>query len=245
MTRLFKADLHIHTCLSPCAQLEMTPRAIVRQAKLKGLDIIGISDHNSAENVVVTKKIGEKEGLVVIGGMEVTSREEVHILAFFADDEQLLKFQDIVYDNLTTGTNCTEVFGEQVVVNEIDEIIGFNQRLLIDATGLSINELVDKIHSFEGIAVASHIDREGFGIIGQLGFIPPDSGLDGFEISSKITLEEAKDRFHGRNSFITGSDAHNLLDIGKSFTQFLLELPTLKEIELALKGQGGRFLVDK
>lgn len=245
MLRLFKTDLHIHTCLSPCAELEMTPKAIVRQAKIKGLDIIGISDHNSAENVIATKNIGEKDGLVVIGGMEVTSREEVHILAFFATDEQLLKFQDIVYDNLMPGINHPEVFGEQVVVNEIDEIKGFNQRLLIGATRLSISELVDKIHLFEGIAVASHVDREGFGIIRQLGFVPVDLMLDGLEVSGRVSDNDACERFSAKNRFpiIRGSDSHELKDIGNCMTNFLMNEPSFEEIQMALKGEEGRRIV--
>jgi len=220
----------------------MTPKAIVREAKNKGIDIIGISDHNSAENVVVAKKVGQRENLTVIGGMEVTSSEEVHLLAFFDEDEDLLKFQELVYENLMPGVNNPEFLGEQVVVNEIDQVLGFNQRLLITSTKLSISKLIESIHIFEGMAIAAHIDREGFGIIGQLGFIPPDLKLDGLEVSSRVSYEERRKRFPKRHglSFITSSDAHYLPDIGKGLTQFLIKEPTVKEMKMALSGKGKR-----
>ena len=95
--RRIKADLHVHTCLSPCAGLDMSPLGVVQEALRKGLDLIGICDHNSAENVLAVKKAGRARGLTVLGGMEVASSEEAHFLVFFDDDDDLLRFQDVVY----------------------------------------------------------------------------------------------------------------------------------------------------
>lgn len=235
--REFNADLHIHTCLSPCAELEMSPRNIVREAKRKGLHVIGICDHNSAENVPAVEKTAAREGIKVIGGMEVTSREEVHILALFDVVEKLFSLQEIVHENLH-GTNDEKLYGEQVIVNEEEEVIGFSKKLLIGSTDITIDRLVDLIHERDGLAIAAHVDREGFGIIGQLGFIPEGLSLDALEIvepSKRDTIPQ-KDVF----PFITSSDAHTLENIGKRYTTFLMKDVTIEELRKCLCGEDGR-----
>ena len=236
--------MHIHTCLSPCGSLEMSPKAIIEQAKRKRLDVVGICDHNSAENVVAAEKAGERGGLRVIGGIEVTSREEVHVLAFFDKEQDLFELQRIVYENLP-GINDEEVFGKQVVVNEEGMVVDLNNRLLIGATKLSIEKIVGIIHSLGGLAIASHIDREGFGIIGQLGFIPEGLGLDGLEVSPRMSLEKARLQFPEVLDFplVSFSDAHALEDVGKSATSFLMEEADIKEIRKALFGEDGRKVI--
>ena len=235
--REFKADLHIHTCLSPCAELEMSPRNIVREAKKKGLDVIGICDHNSAENVLAVESSARKEGIRVLGGMEVTSKEEVHILALFDRDEKLFSLQDIVYENLH-GTNDEKLYGDQVVVNEEEEVVGFNKKLLIGATEITINTLVNLVHELNGLAVASHVDREGFGIIGQLGFIPNDLSLDALELAdpSKRNRIPRQEDF----PFITSSDAHSLENVGKRYTLFRMKCISIEEMRNCFLGKGGR-----
>lgn len=246
MLERFRMDLHVHTCLSPCGELEMLPNRIVKRAKLEGLDVIGICDHNSAENVVAVKRVGKKENLEVVGGMEVTSREEVHILTFFDNEEDLFEFQRIVYDNLD-GVNDSELFGEQVVVDEEDNIVSVNDRLLIGATRLSIEKIVDTTHSLGGLAIASHVDREQFGIIGQLGFIPDALDLDGVEISPKMSLKKARLQFSKtlKLPMVTFSDAHILEDIGKSSTCFLMEEVNIRELKSALIAENGRKIIIK
>jgi len=244
MLRRFAADLHIHTCLSPCCESRMSPRRIVEQAKLRGLDMIGICDHNSAENVACAKKVGEKEGLAVIGGIEVTSQEEVHILAFFDEDKDLFELANLIYENLP-GINDERVFGEQIVVNEDDEVLSLNKRLLIGATVLPLHQIVARIHSLSGLAIASHIDRESFSIIGQLGFIPDGLELDGLEVSPRLSLKKAQLEFGQAFDLplVTFSDAHTLEDVGKSFTCLLMEEANIKEIRKALFGEDGRKVV--
>lgn len=262
MLKKFRADLHIHTCLSPCAELQMAPSSIVKTASEKRLNIIAITDHNSAENVIAAKKAAESAGLTVLAGMEVTTNEEVHILAIFDDIEDVLKLQDVVYDNLLhiennspdliipprpaltkEGWDLKDV--NQVVVNEKNEVLSFNNRLLIAATQLTAYSVVDTIHSLGGLAIASHIDREVFGIISHLGFIPPDLKLDALEISPNTLLEKAKEIFeeYSHIPLITSSDAHNLNDIGKVSTGFLMHDSTFEELCLALKGVDGRKIV--
>ena len=233
----FRADLHIHTCLSPCADLEMSPRNIVSEAKRKGVHVIGICDHNSAENVPAVEKNAAREGITVIGGMEVTSKEEVHILALFGGEESLLSLQEIVHEHLH-GTNDEKLYGEQVIVNAEDEVLGFSSKLLIGATDISIERLVDLIHAHDGLAIAAHVDREGFGIFGQLGFIPAGLPLDALELADP----SKRDRIPQGNClpFITSSDAHKLEDVGRRSTTFLMEAANTAEIRRCLAGVEGR-----
>jgi PHP family Zn ribbon phosphoesterase len=247
MLKKFRADLHIHTILSPCTELtEMSPHAIVEKAHHADLNIIAICDHNSCENVAPTQKISltDKHKLVVLAGIEIASKEEVHTLGLFDKEEEALKVQEVVYGNLP-GENDEETFGHQVVVNEKEEVVRFNKRLLIGATTLSLKEIVDLIHSFNGLAIASHVDREAYSIVGQLGFIPQGLPLDALELSPRIGIKEAKRQFPqcGDYPIVTFSDAHSLNDIGKSSTTFLMKEASVVEMKLALTGKEGRKVI--
>jgi PHP family Zn ribbon phosphoesterase len=243
MLKAMKADLHIHTCLSPCGDLTMSPKAIAQQAKIKEIDIIGICDHNSVENVPALIKAASRFDISVLPGMEVTSLEEAHILALFDRLEPALELQKIIYSNLP-GENDEEAFGMQVVVNAEGEVLGFNNKLLIGASTLSVDEVVKTIHSLEGLAIASHVDREGFSITGQLGFIPTDLDLDALEISSHMSFEEARKRFDPVFPLTTSSDAHYLEDIGKVSTTFYIENSSTEEIKKALLNRDGRKIIN-
>ncbi len=242
MLKKFTADLHIHTCLSPCADLEMTPSAIVKQAVRNGLDIIAITDHNSAENVDVSIKAAENESLTVLAGMELTTSEEVHIIALFNDSGNSMKLQNIVYENILPIGNDEKRFGEQVVVNEKDEVLYFHKKLLIAATMLTAQSTVDIIHSFGGLSIASHIDKSAFSIISQLGFIPDSLNFTALEISGKTDRKTAEHEFRDYRCFtwVTSSDAHTLDDIGKRTVNLIIKEPTVQEIALALKNINGR-----
>lgn len=242
MLRAFKADLHVHTCLSPCTELDMSPSGILSAAKRGEIDILAICDHNSSENSLAVMNAAKKMDITIIPGMEVTSQEEVHILGLFDDIENALQLQENVYENLP-GENDTEAFGMQVIVNEKEEVLGFNEKLLIGATTIPLEEIIHLIHSFHGIAIASHIDREAFSIIGQLGFIPDNLELDALEISPRVTFEEAKTIYTGNYPITCFSDAHYPDDIGKGFTSFLLKEGSVAEIKKALKEEGGRKII--
>jgi predicted metal-dependent phosphoesterase TrpH len=237
MLKRLKADLHIHTCLSPCAEVDMTPLRIVKRAVEQGLDMIAISDHNSAENIEVALKVAEQRGLALLPAMEITSSEEVHVLAVFDSAEKSARMQEIVYSNLMEGVGGG--WGEQVVVNEHDEVMGFNDKPLFGSTGLSLSALVREIHSVGGLAIASHIDRDAFSVIGQLGFIPDDVEFDAFEVmrpgESGTMLSLYPDVPH-----ISSSDAHSLGDIGRRSSSFLVEEASFEELGKAFKGIEGR-----
>jgi len=242
MPKQFRADLHIHTCLSPCADIDMSPLSVVKKATEKGLDIIAVTDHNSAENIVAALKSAKNTELSVLAGMEITSSEEAHILALFDNPDSILKLQDTVYNNLIEGENDVNFFGEQIVANEKDEVLGFNKRLLIGATSLTAHSIVNEIHALGGLAIASHIDRDAFSIISQLGFIPGNLSFDALELSSAISREKAQELYKNYVSFswISSSDAHTPDDIGKRTTVFHMNGPTINEMRLALKGSDGR-----
>jgi len=241
MLKDYKMDLHIHTCLSPCAELEMLPGLIAEQAKAKGLDCIGICDHNSAENVLAVQKAAAKHGVEVLKGMEICSSEEVHVLVFFQDDDALLKMQEIVYENLP-GQNNEAYFGQQLVVDEKDEVTGSLEKLLIGSTTLSVNEIVNLASDMGGLAVASHIDRDSFSIIAQLGFIPAQLPLDGVEVSWRCQPAQVAAYKEYGLPVIQSSDAHFLADIGKVQTTFRLESPSFSEVAMAFQGIEGRSL---
>lgn len=240
--RRIKADLHVHTCLSPCSSLDMSPREVVAAALRNGVDLIGICDHNSAENALAVKKAGERNGLMVLGGMEVTSSEEAHILVYFDDDEDLLRFQEFVYRNLA-GRNDEHHFGLQVIADDEDGVAGFCDRLLIGATSLSAETIVAQARAAKGdsLVIAAHVDREAFSIIGQLGFIPAGLKLDAVE-SSGLSGEALRSRFPdcGRFPIVTGSDAHGPDDIGRRHTWFTVQDGTIAEIKKALAGRDNR-----
>ena len=242
MLKTMRADLHIHTCLSPCGDLGMSPKGIAEQAKTKEIDILGICDHNSAENIPALIKAAQKYEIVVLPGMEVTSQEEVHILALFDEPDSALRLQEIIYAHLP-GENDEDTFGMQVVVNAEGEVLGFNKKLLIGASTLPVEEVVTTIHALQGLAIASHIDREGFSLIGQLGFIPEGLDLDALEISPAISYEEAQSRFNPPYPLTCASDAHFVEDIGKGYTSFYIEEGTTEEIKKALMNAEGRKVI--
>ena len=244
MLPLFKADLHIHTCLSPCGDLDMSPRGIVEAARALNLDLIAICDHNTAENAAAACRAAKRDGgrVKVLSGLEVCTSEEVHVLALFETPEKALDMQALVYDRMPPKTNRPEIFGEQVVANEDDEVEGFNERLLIGSVNLSLNGVTEAIHERGGLAVAAHIDRESYGLLGQLGFFPPDLDVDAIEISSRCNWPEllaVHPELTGK-PVLRSSDAHYVKDIGSGWTEFQLEEPTLKEIGLAFRKQNGR-----
>ncbi len=241
----FRADLHIHTSLSPCSDTwRMTPKEIVRRALEEGLDLIAVCDHNSTRNARAVQQAAIGRGLVVLPGMEVTSVEEVHLLGIFGDLNDAGALQDLI-DQSLPGENVPEVFGYQVLMDEHDEIVGSEDRRLAGASGLTVGDLVEAIHGHGGLAIASHVDREAFGIIGQLGWIPKGLPLDGLEVSWRLSRPEARERFPEIRGWplLRASDAHQPEDIGKAWTWLAMAKANFEELRLALAGEGGRRVV--
>ncbi len=232
----YRADLHIHTVLSPCGNLEMSPANIIKKACEKGLDIIGITDHNSTRHCKLVSKLSELAGIFVLMGAEVTTREEVHCLTFFENDSKLDEFQRYLAKHLPSIPNNTEKFGYQVVVDENEDIIEQIDFLLLSALDQSIEQIEKKVHSLGGIFIPAHIDRPSYSIISQLGFIPDDLLIDGIEISANCKTRSIMPSIGNQlgKSLIRSSDAHYIQDIGKVFTTFDMESRTFSEIKKAL-----------
>lgn len=223
--KYFKADLHIHTCLSPCGDLDMSPRNIVRTAVDKGLDIIAITDHNSTRNVGTCVEIGKKENIFVIPGCEVNTQEEVHCLCYFPDLDVLSLFQDYLDEKISNIKNDTDLFGYQVAVDENDVIVYEEERSLYTGIRDDIESLQQKVHSLGGIFAPAHIDRLKNGIYGQLGFIPFDLKCDALEISPRITTDDFL-KLHpeiASKKILRSSDAHFLNQIASVHTDFYME----------------------
>jgi PHP family Zn ribbon phosphoesterase len=238
--RFFLADLHIHTVLSACAEIEMLPEFILERVQQLGLSLIAITDHNSAENVAAMLAMAEGTDVTVLPGMEVQTREEVHLLCLFDTLEQVILWQEEVYAHLPPLKNKEDVLGVQVVIHA-DGDLGYNERLLLTSTSFSVEEIVQRVHDLNGLCIPAHVDRPAYSIIANLGFIPPDLGIVGVEISHLVSLKEARTRFPqlGRYSLVASSDAHQLKDMASRTTLKMAEA-TVAELALALAGEEGR-----
>ncbi len=243
MLRAFRCDLHIHTCLSPCADLDMYPRALIEKTIIEKLDVIAVCDHNASENVQYVLSLAKGKPITVLPGMEVSSLEEVHVLALFDDLRDLIKLQATVYEHLP-GKNREDIFGPQVIVNDRDEVESMNERLLIGATDLPIKHIINEIHSLGGLAVASHIDRPSYSILSQLGFIDPETPFDALEISAATGIKQARRQYPELSAyaFIKSSDAHFIRDIGLEFSTMILQAANIHELKLAFARQDGRYI---
>ncbi len=233
---MFRADLHIHTVLSPCGDLEMSPDNIISKAKEMHLDIIGITDHNSTRQCMVVNRMGAETGITVLLGAEVTTKEEVHCLAFFETEIQLNNFQTYLDDHLPNIQNDVNRFGYQVAVDEENNIVYTEERLLISALDQTIEQVEAKVHSLQGLFIPAHIDKSRFGVIQQLGFLPPDLKVDALEISP-FCDQNSFLKTHGELCnyiFISGSDAHYVQQIGSRVTSFEIAIPCFKQIRDAL-----------
>jgi 3',5'-nucleoside bisphosphate phosphatase len=242
--RKFQADLHIHTLLSPCGDLEMTPRNILQKAKASHLDIIGITDHNSTRNAILVKKLGEKEGIFVLTGAEVTTREEVHCLVFFEKDEQLVRFQNYIDENINKIPNDEEYFGYQPVIDEDENILEMVPYYLPAALNKSITSIQKEVELLEGLFIPAHIDRPVNGILSQLGFIPNDLKCDALGISKRFSKKYVREHYvlQNKTTLICNSDAHYLEQIGEIWSDFYMEEISLSEIRMALNMQNNRFV---
>ncbi|MBP2626156.1 MAG: hypothetical protein H6Q68_867 [Firmicutes bacterium] len=244
--RQFVADLHVHSVLSPCAEVEMTPRNIVWHAARHGIDIVAITDHNACDNVTAALAAAKGTNVIILPGMEVETKEEVHIIVLFEKMRQLKAWEQFVYEHMSGRLNDEKRFGAQFVVDAEDELIRVKPEMLLTSLSCSMAEVCTKVNDLGGICIASHVDRPANSLIAQLGFIPPDVELAAVEISRLIRPQEAIRRFPtiGNLPIVTSSDAHTIADfLSGPKTIFNIEAPTLHEIQQALKGQNSRKVV--
>jgi 3',5'-nucleoside bisphosphate phosphatase len=240
--RNYRADLHIHTLLSPCGSLEMSPCNIIQKAKEMQLDIIAITDHNATHHCALAAKLGSEAGIMVIAGAEVTTREEVHCLALFDNDEAATSFQAFLDAHLPFIPNNPDKFGDQVVINEEEMIIDQPVALLLSALTAGIDEVEQQVHALNGLFIPAHINRPSYSLISQLGFIPVGLKADAMEVHRKTDPEavRAAHRIDPSMALIKSSDAHHIQDIGKGFTELYMAEASFAEIRQALAGHNGR-----
>ena len=212
----FYYDLHIHSCLSPCGDDDMTPYNIVNMAKLNGLNVIAITDHNSSRNAPAVLKAADEIGLVAIAGMELTTREDVHILTLFPNVENALEFNDFVDSKRMRIENRTEIYGSQLIMNDRDEIIGEEKDLLITATDIGVYEAVKAVGAYGGAALPAHIDRDGNGLVAVLGSLEKDMGFRAVEFSLFAKREFIEKYAKEGYGVIRDSDAHRLEEISEA-----------------------------
>ncbi|NOQ25095.1 MAG: PHP domain-containing protein [Bacteroidales bacterium] len=239
---LYKADLHTHTVLSPCGDLEMSPISIVEKAKREKIDILGITDHNSTKNCKVLDDIAKDNDIFILKGAEVASKEEVHCLAFFDKYDELNEFQYFLDDHLPKIKNDVNKFGYQLVLDSKENILEQIEYLLISGLNIGISEIETKVHELNGLFIPAHIDRMRYSIISQLGFVPNDLNVDALEISKHTIKKEfiQQNNYLADYCFIQSSDAHFLEDIGNVKTIFQMNDKSFNEVKLALKEEAGR-----
>jgi PHP family Zn ribbon phosphoesterase len=231
----YRAEFHIHTVLSPCAEIEMIPPLIVATALNKGIDLIAITDHNCSSNVEAVIKAASDTGLNVLPGIEVQTREEVHTLCLFDTLDQIQVLQREIDGKLPDLQNQPDHFGSQLVVDQAGEFLKYEDRLLLTSVDFSINELFDLTNDLGGLFIPAHVDRDVFGLIKNLGFIPQDIKIQILEISKNLKLSDACLRYPQIKDFplIQSGDAHRLDEI-LGFNHLSLDAPTIAGIKQAI-----------
>lgn len=217
--------MHIHSDLSPCGSEDMTPNNIVNMSCIKELDIISVTDHNAADNLPAVMELCGNVGIKFVPGIEVTTREEVHVLCYFKDICNALKFGDLIYDSLPDIPNTPSVFGHQNIYNNKDEITGILDKLLLNTSRYSLTEICFLAEQYHGTMIPAHINKKSNGLLGVLGFIPLDLKLEFVEVYEKASIDE---KLIGNLNILKNSDAHYLTDISEPKNYF--ELDEIEEI---------------
>lgn len=234
-------DLHLHSCLSPCGDDDMTPANIVGMAAVKGLDVIALTDHNSCKNTPAFLAAAKQYGILALPGMEINTSEEVHAVCLFEKLEDAMDFDRYVYERLQKFPNREEIFGKQQIYNEDDQICGTEPNLLLNAVDISFDILWERVRSFHGVMFPAHIDKQANSLIGNLGFIPPDSQFQTAELKDLKNLHRLKKEqpYLENCRIISNSDAHYLWDIHEpSLTLPVREKSAEAVIESLLLGEG-------
>jgi len=232
-------DLHIHSCLSPCGDDDMTPANICGMAALKGLEVIALTDHNTSRNCPAFLELAAEYGLTAIPGMELTTSEEVHAVCLFPTLEKALAFDSYVYDRLPPIKNRVDIFGKQQIYNSQDEVIGTEPNLLINATSISFEGLWELVDGFGGVMFPAHIDKSSNSLIANLGFVPPDSKFKTAEVADLSKLHELirTNPYLANCLIVNDSDAHYLENIHEPERTLHVKEKSAAGVIAALKGE--------
>ncbi len=222
-------DLHNHSCLSPCGSLELSPARLTEEAAARGIGMLALTDHNAGDNLPAFDICCRRRGIVPVYGMEVTGREEAHLLCLFGELKRAVRFAYEIYENLQTIPNNPDLMGDQIIVDEDENILGeLDKHLAGGAVDFSIDELADMVHEREGLFIPAHIDRPAFSIKSQLGFLP-DGDYDAVEVMHRPCGLNG-----GRYIEITGSDAHYPENVGQRAFELPLKRPDFQGLKEAL-----------
>ena len=218
MTNDYSCDLHIHSCLSPCGDNDMTPANIAGMAVINNLNIVALTDHNTSKNCPAFFTQARRNGLIPVAGMELTTSEDVHIICLFRDLESAMDFDTFVEKKRILVKNKPSIFGDQFIMDENDAVIASEENLLINATSLSIEEAFEEVACRGGVAFPAHIDREANGIVAVLGTFPETPGFTAYELNDGHNDEAYRSRFQVLNGLkkVVSSDAHYLWNISEA-----------------------------
>lgn len=230
-------DLHLHSCLSPCGDDDMTPANIVGMAAVKQLGVIAVTDHNSCKNCGAAMRLGEEYGVLVVPGMELTTSEEVHVVCLFEELSAAMEFDSYVYGCLPDIPNREKVFGKQQIMNENEEVTGIVDKLLINATTIGFDRVYSLVSEYGGVMIPAHLDKSTTSLLSNLGFIPPTSRFTTAEVKNLTKLHELvrSNPYLNNCRIISNSDAHYLQDIREPIYNLHVESMTTKAVIQALK----------
>jgi 3',5'-nucleoside bisphosphate phosphatase len=232
-------DLHLHSCLSPCGDMDMTPNNLVHMSLLNGMQIIALTDHNCCKNCRAAVEVGKEAGILVIPGMELCTSEEAHVVCLFPTVEAAEEFEIYVEKHCPPISNRPEIFGEQVILNAKDEEIGREGRLLIGAADISASHVVGLTRKYGGGAFPAHIDKDSYSLLSSLGAIPPEAGFCTAEITAGGNVEELKRQHEvlSRMILLQDSDAHYLEHMPQAGPWIDLPQPDAECLIQAIRGE--------
>lgn len=231
-----RADLHLHSVLSSCATLDMSPQRIIEEASAAGLQIIALTDHNSTRNALLCQELAAEKNIFCLLGVEINTKEEVHCLLLVEKTEQLEIVENFLSERLPDIRNNPELFGYQLVLDRDENIIEQVDKLLINAVSATLDEIAELSETVNGILILAHIDKSKNSILSQLGFIPPDLNYTALEISRNGSVEQilSKQKYLAGKTFISASDAHQPDLIGKPYFEISCEEINFQSIKNAL-----------
>jgi DNA polymerase III alpha subunit len=218
-------DFHIHSCLSPCADNDMTPANIAGMASLAGINIMALTDHNTVKNCPAFFKAAKRNGVIPIAGMELTTAEDIHVVCLFESLKDAENFGETVDKKRIKIKNRTDIFGEQLILDEQDNLIGVDEYLLSNATEITVEEVPDLVKEYGGVCFPAHVDRQANGIIATLGTFPETPFFSAAEFHDGEKQNEYKEKYPilKEKRIVIGSDAHYLWDIRDADAEILLD----------------------
>ena len=219
----YSYDLHNHSCLSPCADNDNTPNNIAGMAYLSGIKIVALTDHNSLKNCPAFFEAAKKYGIIPVAGTELTTSEGIHLVCLFEHLDKAMRFDEYLQSRRVLIKNRVEIFGDQLILDGEDNVIGSEEHLLPNATTVSLDEAPDLVRSFGGVCYPAPIDRDANGIIAILGTLPPTPSFGCIEIRSADNVSEYTEKYGlSEKTVVVSSDSHYLTDINE--TKFFFEL---------------------